>query len=84
VEEGDEAEHQRHAAPLIRGQAFAQGNARDFTDDVVHGAPWLDANDLQVAKATRETSAWRTEITATFLALRLECRNLRVKVEVFK
>ena len=84
MEEGDEAEHQSHTAPLIGGQALAQGNAWDFTDDVVHGAPWLDANGLQVAKATRETSVWRTEITAPRPALGLECRNLRVKVEVFE
>lgn len=84
MQESDEAEHQRHAAPLIGVQALAQGNAWDFTDDVVHGAPWLDANGLQVAKATRETSVWRTEITAPRPALGLECRKLRVKVEVFE
>lgn len=84
MQESDEAEHQSHAAPLIGGQALAQGNARDIADDVVHGAPRLDANRLQVAKATRETPSKPPEITALPEALGLECRNLRVKVEVFE
>ena len=54
MQEGDEAKHQRHAAPFIPSQALAQRGARDIADYVVHGAPWLDANHLQVTKATRE------------------------------
>lgn len=84
MQKSDEAKHERHAAPLIGGQALTQGNAGDIADDVVHGAPRLDANRLQVAKATREKSAWRPEITTPSCALGLECRNLRVKVEVFE
>ena len=50
MEEGDEAEHGPHTAPFAACEAFAQRNPLGGLHNYVHGAPCLDANDLQVER----------------------------------
>ena len=78
MQEGDKAEHGSHAAPLIRGEAVLERDARDLAYNVVHGKALsgLDANRLQEAKVNREFTRKRVEISAGQGALGLKCRNL--------
>jgi len=78
MQKGDEAEHGSHTAPLIRGEAVLDRDARDLAYNVVHekALSGLDANRLQEAKINREFTGKRVEISAWQGALGLKCRNL--------
>ena len=83
MEQGDEAEHQRHPTPFILGQAVAKGDSGSLCHNLVHGKLLLlDANDLQEGKVNREFACSRVEITAGRPALGLQCGNLLMVREV--